>query len=118
MVSKKKAHHLKRLSPYVQLMRNVKTDAERRRIIKSCPNYILDDMVEVLYNILHKNVTIRNKKFLMAMNKYRSPLVKLFNLYSKKGKRRVLVRNQSGGFLGAIIPVIASVLAAATTRIL
>lgn len=101
----------RRVLPYVHLMKNAKTDQERRKILQTCPNYVLDDLTEILLNILHKNIPIRNKRYLLAMNKYRSPLVKMFNIYSKKGKRRKFVKQQRGGFLGAIIPIIASVLA-------
>lgn len=101
----------RKLMPYVQLMKSASTNHERRGIINTCPNQILDTIVEILYNILHKNVRVRNRKYLLAMNKYRAPLVRMFNLYSKKAKRRSFVRQQSGGFLSAIIPIIASVVA-------
>lgn len=106
-----KQHRFRQLLPYIQILKTSKSDVERRHIMKSVPNYILDDIVEILYNILHKNVLIRNRRYLDAMNKHKASLVKMFNIYSKKGKRRTFVRNQSGGFLGAIIPIIASVLA-------
>lgn len=106
-----KQHRFRQLLPYIQILKTSKSDVERRHIMRSVPNYILDDIVEILYNILHKNVLIRNRRYLDAMNKHKASLVKMFNIYSKKGKRRTFVRNQSGGFLGAIIPIIASVLA-------
>lgn len=108
-----KRTRLRRCLPYVQLLRNIKSNGERRKIVANAPNYILDDMVEILYNILRRNIPIKNKRFLLAMNKYRSPLIKMFNIHSKKGKRRLFIRNQSGGFLGAFIPLIASVLSSA-----
>lgn len=111
VVKMKQKVRYRKLIPYVEMMKMAKTNFERRRIIQTCPNEVLDNIVEILYNVLHKNVQIRNKRFLMAMNKYRAPLVKLFNIHSKKGKRRGFVRQQSGGFLSAIIPIIASVLA-------
>lgn len=82
-------------------------------MIKTLPDFVIDDIVEIIYNLLFGNVNIRSGKQMQMLSRYRRPLIKLFNMYKNRRARRSMVREQSGGFIGAVIPVVASILASA-----
>lgn len=73
-------------------------------ILKSFPQFVVDDLVEILYNIITGVVKVRKDK----LNKHKKALLDLKNAKSKIGRRRIIY-NQKGGFLGALIPVITSI---------
>lgn len=102
---------LSRTYPYLQLLMHNTSNTSKKKLIQSFPDFVLDDIVEILYNILFDNVTVRSSAQLKVLNRYRRPLSNLYNTYKNKRIRRKLVREQSGGFLGAVIPIVASVLA-------
>ena len=83
------------------------------RLIKSFPNYAIDDIVEVLYNMMLNNVKIKNPTHKKIITTHKRKLVTLFNNSKKKRYRRNFIRKQKGGFIGAVLPIVASVLASA-----
>ena len=102
---------LNRSYPYLQLLMHNPPHRSKKKLIQSFPNFVIDDIVEILYNLLFGNVPIRSSRQMVVLKKYRRPLVTLFNRYKNKRIRRNIVRDQSGGFLASIIPIVASVLA-------
>lgn len=102
---------LSRAIPYLELLINNKSVKGKKKLIQSFPDFVLDDIVEILYNILFDNVSVRSPRQLKILDRYRRPLTTLFNTYKNKRIRRDLIRRQSGGFIGAVIPLVASVLA-------
>lgn len=108
-----KSSKLKRTLPYISVLLNTPNPNLQNRLIKSFPNFVLDDIVEVLYNVMLNNVKLRSPKQKQAMTKHRKQLTLLFNNSKRKRKRRNIIRKQRGGFLPAVLPVIASVLASA-----
>ena len=106
--------NLKRTVPYVNVLLNSSFQPKtQKKLMKIFPNFVADDIVEILYNLLLKNVKIQNKHQRKVMNKHRRQLTRLFNNSKKKREGRRIVRNQRGGFLAAVLPVVASVLASA-----
>ena len=79
---------------------------KRMSILRTFPSYVIDDLVEILYNIVLGKVDIGSKK--RNLQKHKNALVKIANANTKTQKRK-LIYKQTGGFLGALIPIIASV---------
>jgi hypothetical protein len=80
---------------------------KRMNILQSFPSFVVDDMIEILYNVVLGKVDIGRRA--VKIQKLKKPLLDIVHTKGKKGKRSVIYK-QSGGFLGALIPIILSVL--------
>ena len=97
-----------RALPFVKILDKSKPRVNKSDILKKFPEYVTDDIVEILHNILIGKLNVKpNQKKVLAKNKKK--MHEFANLPSLK-KRRNFIYKQKGGFLGAILPVIASVL--------
>ena len=77
-------------------------------ILKKFPPYVINDIVEILYNIIKGNIRIKQSHF-ERLKVYKKPLLKLITL-PKGNSRKNFIYKQSGGFIGAVLPVITSLL--------
>ena len=100
---------LKRTLPYLRLLM-VAPPKNRCKMLKSYPTFVLDDMVEILYNILTNNIPVRNPKYKSLLLSKQGLMTRFYKAARKPGLRKRLLLRQKGGFLGAMVPVIASVL--------
>ena len=75
------------------------TSSKRVDLLHTFPTFVVDDLVEILYNLGKENV----------VKKYKRPLVDIVNLKSKK-RRRLVIYRQTGGFLGTLIPIVLTLL--------
>ena len=97
-----------RALPFVRVLDKSKPRVNKSEILKKFPDYVTDDLVEILHNILIGKLNVKpSQKKILAKNKKK--MHEFANLPSLK-KRRDFIYKQKGGFLGAILPVIASVL--------
>lgn len=80
----------------------------RQGILNAFPQFVIDDLTEILYNIVLGNVDIGTRK--QNLKKHKKSLLDLLNTKSKLGRRRIIYR-QKGGFIGAIIPIVLGALA-------
>ena len=97
-----------RALPFVKVLDKSKPNVNKSDILKKFPEYVTDDIVEILHNILIGKLSVKpSQKKVLAKNKKK--MHEFANLPSLK-KRRTFIYKQKGGFLGAILPVIASVL--------
>lgn len=97
-----------RALPYVKVLDKSKPRVNKSDILKKFPDYITDDIVEILHNILIGKLPVKpGQKKILARKKKK--MYEFANLPTLK-KRRDFLYKQKGGFLGAILPVIASVL--------
>ena len=108
---------LQRTIPYLSVLVNTPKPRTQNKLLKSFPDYVLDDIAEVLYNLMLNNVRIGNKKQRESLTKHKHQLTFLYNNLKKKQKRRKILRNQKGGFLAAVLPAVASVLPSAFLEI-
>ena len=99
---------LRRTLPYLNLLKTV-DDKSKKRMLKSFPPFVIDDMVEILYNILTKNVALRNPKFRKEISARQKTLNRIYGVARKRNERKKVMLGQKGGFLGAMIPILASV---------
>ena len=81
-------------------------------MLRTFPHFVLDDITEILYNILYKNVKIRNARHKSALKRKQRILTRIVSAHDKKTLRKKLILQQKGGFIGALLPILTSVLAA------
>ena len=97
-----------RAQRFVKVLDKSKPRVNKSDILKKFPEYVTDDIIEILHNILIGKLNVKaSQKKVLAKNKKK--MHEFANLPSLK-KRRNFIYKQKGGFLGAILPVIASVL--------
>ena len=87
--------------------------AKRLTILSSFPSHVVDDLIEVLYNVVLGRVDVGSKA--KNIKKYRKALLDIVNTKNKKFRRAVIYK-QKGGFLGALIPIVLSTVAGLITR--
>lgn len=100
---------MKRLEKEIYLLhvlKNTKCEKFKKAIIRHCP----DDTIQCISEIIH-NAAINNFNFkpcqVKKLRKYKTQFEKLHkNLLKKKtvtARRKILIKNQSGGFLGSLL---------------
>jgi len=101
-------HKYSRVIPFVKVLDKSKSYVNKTEILKNFPEFVTNDIIEILYNILVGKLHIKSchKK---TLAKHKTKMPEFANLSSLK-KRRNFIYEQKGGFLGAILPAIISVL--------
>ena len=100
---------LKRTLPYLQILKTVK-DSDKKRMLRSLPTFVLDDIVEILYNILSENITSRSPNLRNFLESKRNTLNNIYKVARNPSKRKQIILKQKGGVIGAMVPIIASTL--------
>lgn len=99
---------LSRSRPYITALLRASKN-KRKRLLKSFPAYVADDIVEILYNLVHERIPmprIRRKKLMEGEKR----LVARICARAREPKaRREMLYKQTGGFLGVILPILATV---------
>ena len=85
---------------------------KRKNALLRMPAFVVDDIVEILFNIGAGNVKVPTSKIKKIPQPFRRTVSRLNKYAFDKKKRRQYVYKQSGGFLGAILPLIAGIIAA------
>ena len=93
------------------MLLNVKNDKGRMLLLQSYPRYVIRDIIVTLLNILHKKCTIncKHRKILMENKKKIQTYMPIAKTDLKLKKPTILYK-QKGGFIGALLPIIATVL--------
>lgn len=97
----------KRSIPYFKALLKAK-QSKRMNILQSFPSFVIDDLLEVLYNVVLGRVNLSAPKRKM-LKRHQKPLLDLVNTKNKKLMRKIIY-TQSGGFIGAILPIVLSAL--------
>ena len=105
------AFHLRRSFPYIHSLANSRlTENEKVALLKRFPDFVLKDVVEILYNIVNKTVQ-PSPKFMSPIKRKERSIVKFLDDAKKyKQSPKLALRKQKGHFLGFVIPAILSVL--------
>ena len=77
-------------------------------VLQSFPQFVIDDLNEVLYNIVCGTIKVSNSKF-RVLARHSKPLIDLVNTKNKKLMRQVIYK-QKGKFMTSLIPIILSTL--------
>lgn len=94
--------------PYFKLLINAPSQ-KRKSMLRSFPNHVLDDMRTIIMNAIMGNVRV-NKKFEIFAKKHNRQLKSILN--TPKRDRNPFILNQGGGFIGAILPLLAGIIGA------
>lgn len=81
---------------------------KRMSILQSFPSFVIDDLLEVLYNVVLGKVDISTGKR-KVLKKHKRKLLDLVNSKNKRLMRKVM-HKQNGGFIGAVLPIVLSAL--------
>jgi hypothetical protein len=98
---------LKRSIPFFTTLLKAPS-VNRSAILHAFPIFVVDDLVEILYNIVMGTALLGKKKEI-HLKKHKRPLLKLVDVKSKR-ERRVHIYKQKGGFIGSLIPLVISTL--------
>jgi len=79
----------------------------RNHILQAFPKFVVDDLVEVLYNVVLGRINIGSRK--QHLNKHRKTLLNIVNTNNKNTRRNIIYR-QKGQFLTSLIPIVLSLI--------
>ena len=102
---------MKNSRKYIHQLLNT-PQSRRKNALLQMPAYVVDDIVEILYNIGIGSVKVPPSTIRKIPKSFRRAVVSINKHAFDKDRRRRLVYKQSGGFLGAILPIIAGIIAA------
>ena len=97
-----------RAIPFVRVLDKSNARVNKCDVLKKFPTYVTNDIIEILHNVLVGILPIKAKQK-MALAKHKNQMHEFAKLPSLKMRRKFLYK-QKGGFLGTILPIIASVL--------
>lgn len=84
-----------------------------KAILRNCDDHLIKTLCEIIYNIMKGNVQLTPEQK-SKLKKYKKPLRLIYHAILKKKsakKRRSVLVNQTGGFIGTIASLILSTLA-------
>lgn len=99
--------------PYINGLLKTRNNQHRVEMLRKSPPFVLQDVFEVLYNAMHNNCKLTSQQKHVMFRK-KKPLIETINkalIAKKQGKKQIKIYKQSGGFLGALLPIVASVIA-------
>lgn len=100
-------------SLFLQLLKNSRPK-ERKVLLSGTENAIIKVLSEIIYNVLHGNVSLGNDK-IHQLRRYKQSLQTLSNRSVSLDKKRVLLQQHgSGAFFPLLFPIITSVLGSLT----
>jgi hypothetical protein len=85
-------------------------------LLRTFPTHVADDIVEILYNLVYQNVDMPQVKRKRLNRREKGIISNIVNRAKNKSARRQLIYKQTGGFLGAILPIVASVVGGLLSR--
>jgi hypothetical protein len=98
---------VKRSLPYIKILAKSDHSVDKKEVLRNFPSFVINDIVEILYNIIMGKIEIGSKQK-KCLKSYKKPLLKLVNI--PKTSRKKFVYKQTGGFIGAVLPIIASLI--------
>lgn len=103
--------HLKRSLPYIHsLQKGLKSNSDKVALLRRFPDFVLRDIIEVLFNIVNENLPT-TPKLKSKIIKHRKSVSKFLDVARKhKHRPKLILHKQKGEFLGLILPAILSFL--------
>lgn len=103
------ASRLRRTLPFLQALAKIERSNKRLDTLKTFPDFVLHDIIELLFNIVHNKCHISCKhKHVLVRN--RKNIENFLNSAKSRRKRPKSILGQRGGFIGTLIPILLSVL--------
>lgn len=101
---------MNRFQRSIPFFRELHRSNRRKSLLARAPKYVISDLSEILYNIVSGNIKIPNRVWPLAKSQ-RFKLGKLYRYKSHNTRKKFLGR-QNGGFIGALLPLVAAVIGA------
>ena len=92
---------MKRSYPYFNTLLKA-PENKRMGILQAFPTFVVDDLIEIIYNVVLGNIDIGSKA--KSLHVHKRALLKMVNTKSKKMRRGILYK-QKGGFIAALLPL-------------
>lgn len=99
---------IKRSLPFIKILLKSSPRINKGKLLKRFPDFVADDLVNVIFNIVMGNIPT-SKAQIKSLKRHKKSLLHLINQQNKK-KQRHFIYKQKGGFLTALLPVIASLI--------
>jgi hypothetical protein len=100
---------LERSLPFFNAL--LKANSNKRiTILQSFPQFVIDDLLEVLLNVVMGRVDVGNRK--QVLKKHQKVLLDIAHTKSKPKLRQIIYRHKGNGFLAALIPIVMSIIGA------
>jgi len=103
---KKVPEAIDRSLPFIKVLLKSKGKINKTELLQKFPDFVTDDITEMLYNIVMGHIPVKTKQ-VKKLKAFKKPLLKLVNLKNNK-KRKRFIYKQKGGFIGTLLPIIAS----------
>lgn len=97
---------VQRSMPYIKMLTKARLGVNKLDLLKRYPNFVINDIIEILLNVIKGNIPARRQE-IKKLERFKRPLNKLVKIPTVV-KRRNFIYKQKGGFIGAVLPVIAS----------
>ena len=107
------SENLKRSLPFITNLLKARP-RDRKRFLQAMPNFVIDTLIEILYNTIQGNIRINSNTFSL-LSRQKRKLLRLINT-RRRSERRALFNKQSGGFLPFLLPIISSVAASLLSK--
>jgi hypothetical protein len=98
---------VKRSLPYIKVLVRSKKNINKIDLLRDFPSFVINDITEILFNIITGKLKVTDKD-VKHLKKYKKPLLHLVN--TPKKSRKSFIYKQKGGFIGAVLPIIASLI--------
>lgn len=107
-----KARDLKRARNFLLAIEDIKSSKDAANVLKVAPTYVINAISEVLYNMLMNERMRLTPQQKAILRKHRLLVSRLGSTRNGLTRRRqqIVKYKQRGGFIGAILPLIATVL--------
>jgi hypothetical protein len=100
---------LERSLPYFNALLKAASN-KRISVLQSFPQFVIDDLLEVLMNVVMGRVDVsKGKKALLT--KHKKLLLDIANTKSRPRMRNIIIHQKGKGFLPALIPLVMSIIA-------
>ena len=102
---------MKRSKPFFESLVRIKNVKEKIKALNHFPDYVVQDIIEVLYNVANQNCKI-NKCQREKLVKEQRNIEKILKAVAKNKKKKAkhILKGQKGGFIATLIPIVLSVL--------
>ena len=102
-----KLHNLRKAVPYFNLL--IKTHHTKRgKLLHLLPEHVAQTIIELMYNIVNERIPLRQPTHFDTLKQNKARVLQIVEPKSPKTQLRTLYK-QNGGFLGAILPILVSV---------
>ena len=99
---------VQRSYPFIKILIKSRPSVNKAELLRKFPPYVTNDIIEILHNVVTGQLPIKSKQK-QTLGKYKNQLVRLVNIRKHKQKQKYF-HNQNGHFIGALLPILASVL--------